>query len=137
MKKKIQTLKTAKHIHIYSNLEFNELIGIYKNAEILLIPLRNNNQDKARYPHKIGEYAICSKPIISNKIGQVGIDFEHLKNIYFANDYSAGSISQAIIALVNDKELMKNLGMNARLNGEKLFNKENYFVETQNFIDRL
>ena len=135
--KKIKTLKIGIQIHIFSNLEFSELIGIYKNAEILLIPLRNINQDKARYPHKIGEYSICSKPIISNKIGQVGTDFEHLKNIYFSKDYSAEFIAQSIFSLINDKELMKKLSINARLNGEKIFNKENYIIETEKFLEKI
>jgi glycosyltransferase involved in cell wall biosynthesis len=137
LKRNVHNLKNKNEIYILSKIQFNELIGIYKNAEILIIPLRNNDQDKARYPHKIGEYSICSKPIISNNIGQVGIDFEHKKNIFFSEDFTSNSLAQSLIILSKDMELRNKLSYNARLNGEKLFNKNNYILITQKFLNNI
>jgi len=136
-KKLLNNDNIKNRVKILTDLEYEELICFYKNAEILLIPLRDTDQDKARYPHKIGEYSLCAKPIISDNIGQVGIDFVHNLNIYFSEDFSISSLANSMFELSNNIELRENLGINARLNGEKLFNKKNYIKITKEFIDKI
>lgn len=134
---KIRQMRNGNKIKVFRNLTFDELIGLYKNAEILLMPLRNTDQDKARYPHKIGEYTICAKPIISNCVGEVCNDFEHKKNIYFADDYSADSFANAINELACNSELRESIAANARLKGMQLFNIKSYIDVAEQFLKNI
>lgn len=74
-------------IQLFSNLEYEKLIGLYKNALALLIPLRNIPQDEARFPQKICEYIASGKIIISTNFGEVKYYFEDMNNALIADAY--------------------------------------------------
>lgn len=136
---KLSSLSAANYsnVHILSNLNFDDLIRHISNAELLFAPLRNNAQDEARYPQKIAEYSACIKPIISNSIGQVGIDFSHKNNIYFAEDISEGSIAKAIREILNNKLLSLRISSNARKKCESLFDYKIYSEKLNKFLSYL
>ena len=81
----IQVNGDVNKIKIVSNLLFEQLIAYYQNAKALLIPLNFNQQDKARMPHKVGEYCASRRPIISSKWGEVDYYFTHMKNALLIN----------------------------------------------------
>lgn len=137
IKNSIAEMPYGKRISVFSLLEYSKLIQLYKNADILLLPLRDTEQDKARYPHKIGDYTICGRPIISNKIGEIGSEFEHKKDIMFSDSFDAYSLAKSMLTLVNDKDLKNRLGVNARFKGETLFDRSIYVKETYEFINNL
>lgn len=125
------------NIKIISNIDFNALISYYKNAEVVFAPLRNTTQDIARYPQKIAEYCACSKAIISNKIGQVGIDFTHLDNIYFADEFNVCSYKKALNELLSNKNLKESIETNARKKSELYFDYKLYSNKLETFLSSL
>lgn len=74
-------------IKLFSDLEYEKLICLYKNAVALLIPLRNIPQDEARFPQKICEYIASGKIIISTNFGEVKYYFEDMNNAVIADTY--------------------------------------------------
>lgn len=137
VKNSIAEMPYGKRISVFSLLEYSKLIQLYKKADILLLPLRDTEQDKARYPHKIGDYTICGRPIISNKIGEIGNEFEHKNDIIFSDSFDAHSLAKSMLTLVNDKDLKNRIGVNARFKGETLFDRSIYAKETYEFINNL
>ena len=129
--------KYSERIHIYSKLDYSTLIQFYKNAELLLVPLRDTVQDKARYPQKIAEYTACERPIISNNIGQVGIDFQHKKNIFFAPDFSVEAISDSMNEVLRKLGHYEIMASNAKDKCKTYFHYSNYGTEMDRFLSLL
>jgi glycosyltransferase involved in cell wall biosynthesis len=83
----IDSLPKDEKIIIKKNLPYTELIMNLKSAEALLIPLRNNVQDNARFPNKICEYTACSGIVITTDIGEIPYFFKDKENALIANDF--------------------------------------------------
>lgn len=133
----LENIKCKNRIHVFSKLDYSSLIQYYKNAEVLMVPLRDTIQDKARYPQKIAEYTACEKPIISNEIGQVGTDFKHNHDIFFATDYSSEAICDSLKEVLSNLDLYQKLAINARIKCENYFHYSNYTKELDGFLNRL
>jgi glycosyltransferase involved in cell wall biosynthesis len=76
-----------KDIILYKNLQYGQIIPLYKKAELLLIPLRNNIQDIARFPHKVSEYTASRRPLLSTDIGELKYYFTAGKSALLAQEY--------------------------------------------------
>lgn len=48
-----------------------ELLDLYGRARALLIPLFDDQQSRARFPTKIGEYLAAARPVVTNSIGEI------------------------------------------------------------------
>jgi len=92
-------------IVLKSRIEYSELIGLYKGADLLLIPLPEIEQHKARFPHKIAEYTACKTPFLSNKWGEV-INYFDNDNCFLADNYTIDNyvnILNGAISTTNQK----------------------------------
>lgn len=74
-------------IILYKNLQYSQIIPLYKKAELLLIPLRNNIQDIARFPHKVSEYTASRRPLLSTDIGELKYYFTDGTSALLADEY--------------------------------------------------
>ncbi len=83
---RIERSAVKERILIYSNVPYTDLINLYRNSEALIIPMRNTDQDKARFPHKISEYCASDRPIITNSIGEISNYFNE-SNAYLCSEY--------------------------------------------------
>jgi glycosyltransferase involved in cell wall biosynthesis len=52
-------------------LERPDLLKTYKRAWALLIPLFDDVRSKARFPTKLGEYLLASRPVVTNGVGEI------------------------------------------------------------------
>ncbi|SDM55455.1 glycosyltransferase [Kriegella aquimaris] len=97
----IKEARNTSKIHLKSRIDYGELIGLYKGADLLLIPLPEIEQHKARFPHKIAEYTACKTPFMSNKWGEVvnyfSNDNSFLVDSYTVDDY-VHKLNSVIIA---------------------------------------
>ena len=66
---------------LLSDLPYKDLVTYYLESICNIIPLRENNRDRARFPHKIGEYTASSRPMLTNEIGDIPY--------YFVDEVSA------------------------------------------------
>ncbi len=91
-KQYIQGTSKPDLISVESNIPYELLISYYTQAKGLLIPLPETIQHKARFPHKVGEYASSRQPIISNKWGEVDNYFDNnsafLSEKYDSNEFA-------------------------------------------------
>ena len=84
---KIEALQLQDRVKIFSWIPYEELIQKYKDARALLIPLRDTVQDRARFPHKIGEYMASGNPIITTNVGEVEHYFVDMETALIADTY--------------------------------------------------
>ena len=88
--------KYSSDIILYKNMAYNSIIPLYKSADLLIIPLRNNIQDIARFPHKVSEYTASKRPLISSKIGELKYYFKDKESALLADEYDIDMYVDAI-----------------------------------------
>lgn len=81
-------------IRILTDLSFEVLFGYMKSAKFALIPLNSNEQDAARFPNKISEYAACGLPIITTEVGDISRYFSKNINVIYTRDFSVESLKK-------------------------------------------
>ncbi len=79
--------KYSSDIILYKNMPYNSIIPLYKSADLLIIPLRKNIQDIARFPHKVSEYTASGRPLISSDIGELKHYFTDKESALLAEEY--------------------------------------------------
>jgi glycosyltransferase involved in cell wall biosynthesis len=88
--------KYSSDIILYKNMPYNSIIPLYKSADLLIIPLRNNIQDIARFPHKVSEYTASRRPLISSNIGELKHYFKDKESALLAAEYDIDLYVDAI-----------------------------------------
>lgn len=118
-------------IELKSNLRYSNLVDLYKKSTALLIPLRQNDEDKARFPHKLGEYCASRGVIITTNNGEVPNYFTDLQNALVAasldSDLFAGKMDYAITNKPNLNQIRLNayktglINFDYKINGAKIY----------------
>ncbi|MGZ4856937.1 MAG: glycosyltransferase, partial [Methanobacteriaceae archaeon] len=126
-----------KDIIVKSNIKYEELISLYSGAEILLIPLRNNIQDVARFPHKIGEYSASKRPILSNNVGELKYYFKDNESALLVEEYTVKAFVEKLTAVLDSKDLLNKFGEAGYQVGIKYFDYKAQADELKRFILRL
>ncbi len=83
----INKISKSSLISLESNISYIKLLSYYKKAKGLLIPLPETIQHKARFPHKIGEYASSKSAIITNNWGEIP-NYFNKTNAFIADRYN-------------------------------------------------
>lgn len=120
---------------IEQKLPFATLLARYQHALALLIPLRPDRQDKARFSHKIGEYLSSGRPILTGKVGDINFYFEHGVNAFLADDYTEAAYADQMKQIACDKTLTNQVGLAGRKLGEEAFNYITYGKNIASFLD--
>lgn len=127
-------INANENIIIKSNLPYNDLIVYYKSAKALLIPLRNNTQDIARFPNKICEYTASGGVIITMNNGEIPFYFENCLNAVIANEYSIRLFSQKINWVLDHGNCLPGLKENAYKLGKQCFDVRVYKDSLYDFL---
>ncbi len=137
-KSRIEGLKTEisafNNIIIYQNLTYDELYNMYKNAIALLIPMRLNQQDTARFPQKVAEYAASSAPIITNPVGEIIHYFEDRVNAVFAKEYTIEEYEKAMHWILAHPDKAKEIGIEGKKTGYSHFHYESIAESLGKFL---
>jgi len=91
-----------------------EVISLYKNVDVLLMPQANPKLAKGGFPSKISEYLISGKPIIATLFSDLGEYLQDWKNCLIVRYGDIDSYENALCQLFDSKEFCKKLGEEAR-----------------------
>ncbi|MBC8032771.1 MAG: glycosyltransferase family 4 protein, partial [Chitinophagaceae bacterium] len=122
---------------IERRLPFDQLVQAYTDALALLIPLRPENQDRARFSHKIGEYLASGRPVITGAVGEIVHYFTHNKNAFIAVEYSRRAYADLMIAVAADASNARKVGMEGQRLGVKEFNYSTYGAKISGFLNTI
>jgi glycosyltransferase involved in cell wall biosynthesis len=128
-----QSTKKQK-IHVFENLDYDVLVQKYILASALLIPLRDTIQDKARLPHKIGEYTASGNIVISNKIGDIPFYFQNTENALIADNYDIHEYAGMMEFVIKYPEEARSIGLKGYETGMQVFNYKTYGEQIQRFM---
>jgi len=92
----------------------NQYLLFSAMADISVVPLRDRLIHKAACHGKIVEYMSMGKPVIAGKVGEAMNYIEHMKSGVLVDPGDAEQLADAIIRLLQDKDLAEVLGKNAR-----------------------
>ncbi|TNF49395.1 MAG: glycosyltransferase [Bacteroidetes bacterium] len=121
-------------IQLFSNLEYVDLITLYKNSLALLIPLRNTPQDIARFPQKICEYLASGKVIISTNFGEVKYFFHDELNALLADEYDVELYSSKLNWVLMNRDKISKIEDRAYQLGKEYFDIGAYKEPLKSFI---
>ncbi len=133
----IETLPQKKYVKVFSNLPEGQLIELYCNAKALLIPLRPTLQDRARFPHKIGEYMATGNPLITTNYGEVKNYFRDCENAVVASEYNVKKFAEKMDFVVKYPEKAKRIGLAGRALGYDLFDYNKFGHPIKDFLSKL
>lgn len=121
-----ESIKGDMAIKLLSRLSYEDLIGYYKNAKALLIPLQDNLQDKARFPFKISEYTAAGRPIITSDSGAIVEYFEDGKNALLAKTGDVNDFADKLTFILENPQKAEQIGLNGHALGLQRFNYKSY-----------
>lgn len=121
-------------VDIQSNIKHSELLSLYDGADLLMIPLRNSIQDRARFPHKIGEYTASKRPILSTNVGEMRSYFKNGVSAILADDYSVDEYINTLSRYLVSDELTA-IGLSGYRVGKENFHYANYGDTLRNLLN--
>lgn len=134
LEEKINLSEFKDRITLVKNIPRKDLVRKYLEAELLIIPLRNTIQDRARFSHKVGEYTAAAKPIISNNIGELKYYFKDGVSAILADEYSVESYIAKLSESLVSRDKLDRIAENGHQVGLKYLNYRNYSTELKSFI---
>jgi glycosyltransferase involved in cell wall biosynthesis len=133
----IKKNKQEENIAIINNLKYEVLFSYYKQAMALLIPLKNDLQDIARFPHKISEYLATGRPIITTAVGEVNYYFKDMDNAYIAKTFTKQCFANVLKEVISDEKKANVIGEKGKLTGLQFFDYSQYGNLIISFIKSL
>lgn len=136
-KTEIETFhRSHPEIIIENNLSYADLIARYKGASALMIPLRNNVRDIARFPNKICEYCASHGIVVTSHIGEMKSLFRDSENAFVSEDFSVVEFAHALdrFELFDDKDAVSKRSYQLGLD---CFDIESYRSQTISFMESL
>jgi glycosyltransferase involved in cell wall biosynthesis len=122
---RIRKSKIENSIKVLSGVPYNDLVNLYINSEALLIPMRDTDEDKARFPHKISEYCASGRPIIVNKVGEINNYFDNT-NAYLCSGYDEQEFADAMQKIISEPEQANIIARKSYETGYVVFNYKTY-----------
>lgn len=111
-----------KHLIQLGRQPFNRLKIVLGAADLLLLPLEDNLSNRARWPHKFGDYLACGRPIAGNFVGDVALYFplpESNAAIGIAAPCVSDRYADAICYILSRPDRWDHMGANARAMAEE------------------
>ncbi|MDP4222318.1 MAG: glycosyltransferase [Bacteroidota bacterium] len=112
-------------ITVMSNIPYSDLVNLYSHSKALLIPMRETDQDKARFPHKISEYCAAARPIITNRVGEISNYFNE-SNSYLSPAYDSSEFTACMKKIISEPREAELVARNSYQTGLENFNYKSY-----------
>ena len=137
VEKRIAASEKREKIKVFSNVPSKEYSQLLSGAQGLLVPLRSNVQDQARFPNKIGEYIASGNPIITTAVGEVEHYFTDKKNALIAENYDITSFSEKINFVIDQPEKARQIGLAGKKLGQDTFDYQLHGKRLSSFLHDL
>lgn len=124
-------------VNVVTSLPYNDLITYYKKAEALLIPLRNNVRDTARFPNKICEYLAARGIFITTNVGDIPLYFKDGENAIVADGYSEADLIEKFNKISLGEYDLDSMHKNAYTTGLTYFDSNSYQQPMKSFFEKL
>lgn len=128
LKNKIDTLGLNDVVGFLGSKNNDEIPHILSNSDLLVLARPDNNQAKAGFPTKLGEYLASGKPVVITKTGEIPKYLIDNKSAYLAEPDDILNFAEKVIFALNDENAEK-IGANGYEIADKNFNYHLYGKE--------
>lgn len=128
LKNKIAALGLNDIVFFLGSKDIDEIPCILSNSDLLVLARPNNNQAKAGFPTKLGEYLASGKPLVITKTGEIQKYLIDNKSAYLAAPGDINNFADKVIFALNDENAEK-IGTNGYDVANKNFNYKLYCKE--------
>ncbi len=133
----ISQVNKKQFVKVFSKLSDAELSHMYVNSYALLIPLRPTVQDRARFPHKIGEYCASGRPIVTTNYGEIQSYFTNSQTAMIASEFNESVYATIMDEILSNPKLADEVGINGKYVAQKEFDYKLYGERIKQFIQSL
>lgn len=122
---------------VVQNLPYKDLIARFKGADALLIPLKNDIRDIARFPNKIGEYSAAKGLIVTTDNGEMRYLFKDKVNALVADDFTVEAYTEKLNWLAENLDKVDTIKEVSYQLGLASFDIASYKDKLNTFLDSL
>lgn len=101
----------SSRVDIRSQLSQLELTMLYRGAVALLMPIRDDERSRCRFPSKLADYLSAGRPVITSRVGEVGRLFEEGAGVIFAAEMDALDWADKLELLLADPDRANRIGL--------------------------
>jgi glycosyltransferase involved in cell wall biosynthesis len=109
------------NVHFLGMLFGDKLKTLQKNCLFLVLPKPDNEQNRNNFPTKLGEYLAFSRPVITSKVGDMGLFMRDGETALIVEPGNVAQIRDAMWKLLGDPALAEKLGAAGRQVAEQEF----------------
>lgn len=102
LKNQIKTLRLNNVVYFVGSKNTDQIPLILANSDILVLARPNNNQAKAGFPTKLGEYLASGKPVVITKTGEIPKYLKDNVSAYLAEPDNVNNFAERVIFALND-----------------------------------
>ena len=113
--------KLKHRIIITGKKPFSEIPLYLASADCLILPMDDNNIERARFPMRFGDYLCAGRPIISNAVGEVKYYLEKFKAGLISEPLDYNKMSENILKVLKDQKPADKISFNSRKLAEEVF----------------
>lgn len=125
LKNKVAALGLAETIHFLGKKKVDEIPCLLSNSDLLVLARPDNNQAKAGFPTKLGEYLASSKPVVITITGEIPKYLKDNVSAYLAKPDDIKDFAIKVIYALSDKN-SEAIGKRGYEVADKNFNYELY-----------
>jgi len=116
------------NVSVLVGLDSREIAFLLKRSDLLVLARPDNNQAKAGFPTKLGEYLASKRPVVITKTGEIPKYLEDRKSAYLAEPGDVNDFAQKLLYALNDPDSDK-IGTEGFHIAEKYFDYRIYGKE--------
>lgn len=125
LKNIVENLGLADFVFFSGPKRTDEIPAILGNSDVLVLARPNNNQARAGFPTKLGEYLASGKPVVITKTGEIPKYLIDCESAYLSEPDDINNFAEKVIFALND-ENSKKIGAKGMEIANKNFNYKLY-----------
>lgn len=114
-------------------LDYDKYCEVIALADVYVLLSRDNQQNMARWPNKIGDYLASGRLVLANPIGDLAEIMYSYPNSFVSTKWNSQDVENAVSHLFDIKDTLLEKGFKNRLLAENDFSWQQRSMELQNF----
>ena len=136
LEEEIYQLSLKETVCLLGSKDSDEIPIILANSDLLVLARPDNNQAKAGFPTKLGEYLASTRPVIITKTGEIPKYLEDNKSAYLAEPDDIEGLAQKLLFAINDPKACE-IGLEGFHVAEKYFDYRLYGEQLLEIFNRV
>jgi glycosyltransferase involved in cell wall biosynthesis len=120
LREAVAQLGLEKHVRFIGSHPYSRMPSIHNLADVFVLPSQPASRWQEQFGYVLVESMACGKPVVTTQSGSIPEVVADAGTVVPSNDYIA--LARAIIALLQAKELRRELGARGRKRAETTFN---------------